>query len=381
MCLLDLIANTDKVPYAGLLLADYGATVLRIDRPHADAHSAAPAPRTKDTLVRNKRSIAIDLKQPTSKALLEEIIDRADVLIEPFRPGVLEKLGFAPATLLKRNPRLIVARLTGFRRDGKYKDMAGHDINYLAVSGILSQLGRANDTPHPPANLLGDFAGGGLMCAFGIVMALLARTVSGKGQIVEENMVDAVSSLGTVLRLGKHLEFAGPRGTNLLDGGAPFYDTYETKDGKYMAVGALEPQFFEQLVKGLGLEDAKINGRVLADVRMDPDNWSRVREVLRNTFLKKSREEWEQVFDGTDACCTPILEQGELQAQGHEIRAAVTLTGTPSVDVVGHDSWQSAGLGVGEGGEEVLRDWLGWKRGVHFKPDGGALVKVDGAKL
>jgi alpha-methylacyl-CoA racemase len=298
------------------------------------------------------------------------------VLIEPFRPGVLESLDLSPATLLKHNPRLIIARLTGFRRDGKYKDMAGHDINYLAVSGILSRLGRPNERPQPPANLLGDFAGGGLMCAFGIVMALFARTVTGKGQVVEENMVDAVSSIGAFVRLGRSLAFAGPRGTNLLDGGSPFYDTYETKDGRYMAVGALEPQFFETLVTGLGLQHMG-----LAEGRMEKQNWPRIRDLFEKTFKSKTRDEWERVFDGTDACCTPVLEHEELRKSGHQIREAVTLTDTPGVDVVEKESWVSEGLGIGEGGEDTLREWLGWQRGREYLLEKGALVAAPGAKL
>jgi alpha-methylacyl-CoA racemase len=273
------------------------------------------------------------------------------VLIEPFRPGVLESLDLSPATLLKHNPRLIIARLTGFRRDGKYKDMAGHDINYLAVSGILSRLGRPNERPQPPANLLGDFAGGGLMCAFGIVMALFARTVTGKGQVVEENMVDAVSSIGAFVRLGRSLAFAGPRGTNLLDGGSPFYDKYETKD--------------------MGL----------ADGRMEKQNWPRIRDLFEKTFKSKTRDEWERVFDGTDACCTPVLEHEELRKSGHQIREAVTLTDTPGVDVVEKESWVSEGLGIGEGGEDTLREWLGWQRGREYLLEKGALVAAPGARL
>lgn len=213
-----------------MLLADYGATVLRLDR--------APAQPTSDQLTRRKTSICVNLKSPSAIALIKKIIPSVDVVIDPFRPGVLEKLGLSPEdVLLKLNPRLIVGRMTGFRRDGKYSMMAGHDINYIAVSGVLSLFGRKGEKPYPPGNVVGDFAGGGAMCFLGILLALLARERSGFGQIVEANMVDGSAILATMPRMGlKTQVWSGERGTNMLDGGAPYYGTYETKDGKYMAV-------------------------------------------------------------------------------------------------------------------------------------------------
>lgn len=224
--------------------------MLRIDR--APNKSISPAG---DPLTRHKSSICMDLKDARSRELLLSILLQADVLIDPFRPGVLERLGLSPSdVLLKHNPRLIIARMTGFRRDGKYKDMAGHDINYIAVSGVLSMLGRSGETPFAPGNLLGDFAGGGAMCFLGILLALISRSATGKGQVVEANMVDGSAYLATMPRLSRKTPvWSEPRGTNLLDGGCPYYDTYETKDkGKYFAVGALEPQFYAALLKGLG---------------------------------------------------------------------------------------------------------------------------------
>jgi alpha-methylacyl-CoA racemase len=226
-----------------MLLADYGASVLRIDRAAPGAHTPDPPPPTADQLVRRKTSIAVDIKTASGVALVKALLPHVDVLIDPFRPGVLEKAGLDPSgVLLAANPRLVVARLTGFRRDGKYAAMAGHDINYLAVSGVLSMLGRAGATPHPPGNLLGDFAGGGAACFVGILLALLARQTTGRGQVVEANMVDGSAYLATMPRMStKRWTWGGERGTNLLDGGSPFYDTYETADGKYMAMYEATP--------------------------------------------------------------------------------------------------------------------------------------------
>lgn len=225
-------------PFAGLLLADWGASVLRIDRAVTGAHTDNPSPPTSDLLTRHKSSIAVDIKSQPGISLILSLIPKVDILIDPFRPGVLEKAGLSPEkVLLKLNPRLIVARMTGFRRDGKYAAMAGHDINYLAVSGVLSQLGRKDSTPYPPANLLGDFGGGGLVCFLGIVMAVLQRKQSGMGQVVEANMVDGAAYLGVMPRFARKTPmWDRPRGENLLDGGCPYYDTYECEDGGYMAV-------------------------------------------------------------------------------------------------------------------------------------------------
>ncbi|KIW32616.1 uncharacterized protein PV07_04147 [Cladophialophora immunda] len=235
-------------PFCGLLLANWGATVLRIDRP-------GPSP-TGDLLTSHKASIALDLKSTKSRTILLSLIPKADILIDPFRPGVLEKLDLDPQTvLLKANPELIVVRLTGFRRDGKYSTLAGHDINYLAVSGVLSLLGPRKAAPSPPQNLLADFAGGGLAAFSGVLLALIHRQASGQGQIVESNMVDGVSYLATFPRLlTKHHIGIGERGTNTFDGGCPYYMCYECKDkGKYMAVGSMEPQFYAELLQGLGI--------------------------------------------------------------------------------------------------------------------------------
>lgn len=359
-------------PFAGLLLADYGASVLRIDRPNAVSS---------DQLTRRKTSITLDLRDAKSRDLLLRILTATDILIDPFRPGVLERLGLSPTeVLLKHNPRLIVARMTGFRRDGKYKDMAGHDINYIAVSGVLSMLGRAGDKPYAPGNILGDFAGGGAICFLGIILALIARSSTGRGQVVEANMVDGSAYLATFPRLARQgPAWNGPRGENLLDGGCPYYDTYETKEaGKYFAVGALEPQFYAALLKGLGLDPKSV------PAREDRANWPALRDIFTRRFKEKTRAEWEAVFDGTDACATPVLEQGELESAGYEQRPAVHLSRTPAFPIEADDGgWTGGGLTPGDGGEDTLRAWMGWEPNKDFliRKD-GALVSIDGkAKL
>ena len=358
-------------PFASLLLADYGASVLRIDRPQPLAHSSRPPPPTNDLLVRHKSSICIDLKSPAGTALLLSILKNADVLIDPFRPGVLEKAGLSPSKLLAANPRLIIARLTGFRRDGEYSEMAGHDINYLAVSGVLSQLGRKGQPPYPPGNILADFAGGGLPCALGIIMALLVRERTGKGQVVENNMVDGAAYLGTFLRLGRKTPLWNqPRGENLLDGGCPWYDVYECKDGGFMAVGALEPQFFVELVRKLGLDES------LLKRREDRRSWAAMRELFKSTFIKKTRKEWEDTFLRSDACCTPVIGQAELETSKYEQRLPVGLTGSPALGIGQTDAWIPNPLIPSSGGEALLKEWMGLQRDRDFKVENGGLVKA-----
>ncbi|KAL4886311.1 CoA-transferase family III domain-containing protein [Aspergillus karnatakaensis] len=361
------LAGLAPGPFAGLLLADYGASVLRIDRPKAISG---------DQLTRGKTSINLDLRNPASHRLLLDLLSNADVLIDPFRPGVLERLGLSPKdVLLKKNPRLIVARMTGFRRDGKYKDMAGHDINYIAVSGVLSMLGRAGERPHAPGNILGDFAGGGAVCFLGILLALLSRTNTGRGQVVEANMVDGSAFLASMPRLNLQTPlWGGPRGTNMLDGGSPFYDTYETKDeGKYFSVGALEPQFYAALIKGLGFQKGDLPSRD------DRDNWPALREAFTKRFKEKTRAEWEAIFDGTDACAAPVLEQSELQEAGFEQRPIVHLSDTPARSIASDDGgWTGGLLTPGTGGKETLKAWLGWQQGRDYdESKDGALVRTD----
>jgi alpha-methylacyl-CoA racemase len=375
-----------------MLLADAGASVLRIDR----ARSGASAP-TEDMLARHKSSIAVDLKSESGAALIKRLASRADVLIDPFRPGVLEKLALGPDVLCGLNKRLIYSRMTGFRRDGKYALMAGHDINYLAVSGTLGMLGREGEKPHPPLNILADFAGGGAVLFQGILMAIISRQSSGLGQVVEANMVDGSSYLTTFPRMSLKTPMGSKgRGNNLLDGGAPFYDTYETSDGRYMAVGALEPHFFAALLKGLELVD-----QGWAENQFDRTRWPELQKAMADAFRSKTRGEWEAIFDGTDACCTPVLEYSELETDPRregDQRPAVTLRETPCLAVkegVGHidpaqfgqgpgvpgDGYEANLLRPGKGGEEVLRQWMGWENGREYALHQGGIVLRKESKL
>ncbi|XP_046386621.1 alpha-methylacyl-CoA racemase [Ischnura elegans] len=304
------LSGLAPAPFCGMLLADFGATVTRVDKVGSNS--------LEDFMGHGKRSIAVNLKHPEGIKVIKRMCRESDVLIEPFRKGVMEKLGLGPSLLIKENPRLIYARLTGFGQSGPYSSMAGHDINYVAVSGVLSMLGRHGENPTPPINLLADFAGGGLMCAFGILLALLNRSRIeagggvGKGQVIDASMVEGSAYVASWLyRSRKRLPIWGnERGKNVLDSGSHFYDTYETKDGGHVAVGALEPQFYKRLLEGLGLS-RDIVPQFGAD---DPEG---CREILKQTFLKKTRDEWAKIFDGTDACVTPVLLPEEVGSHCH----------------------------------------------------------------
>ena len=254
--------------------------------------------------------------------------------------------------------------------------MAGHDINYLAVSGVLSQFGPADAPPSFPANIIADFAGGGLMCAFGIMAALYRRSRTGKGQIVEANMVDGSAYLGTFSRMLRKTPLGDmPRGKNVLDGGCPWYNVYECKGGQYMAVGALEERFFGILLKGMGLDQA------LLTTRDDRSTWPTLKETFRQRFSEKTRQEWQRVFAGQDACCTPVFTEDELEEQGYEQRPAVGLLASPGLPIPHSQAWSSQSLAPGVGGEKVLENWTGWKRGREYKVEDGGLVKVEASKL
>lgn len=330
-----------------------------------------PAP---DLLTHTKRSLSINLKSAAGLALVKQLLLDADVLIDPFRPGTLERLGLGPDVVCSANKRLVYARLTGFRRDGKYAAMAGHDINYLAVSGALSLLGRDPEPPTPPANILADFAGGGAVCFVGVLLALLARATGGEGQVVEANMVDGTAYLTAFARfLQKTPVWSGPRGWNLLDGGAPFYAAYRTADGGFMAVGALEPQFYAAFV-GLLFKDS---GYGAVPDRMDRRCWPELKEMIERRFAEKTRAQWESVFDGTDACVTPVLSNQELEKAQFEQRPIVTLKAVQTV-CGGGEGWTGRVLGPGEGGREALEEWWGWKEGVRWRIGEDGFESIEG---
>ncbi|KAL8625439.1 hypothetical protein ACOMHN_018584 [Nucella lapillus] len=295
------MAGLAPAPFCGMILSDFGAKVIRVDRPNGP---------NVDCLGRGKRSVIVDLKQRQGTDLVRRLCQKADVLLEPYRPGVMEKMGLGPDILMKDNPRLVFARLTGFSQSGPLAKSAGHDINYIAISGLLSMLGRQGERPYPPINLLADFAGGGLLCAFGIVTALLERHTSGLGQVIDANMTQGSAYLGSWL--WKSQDAIGiwgrPRGANLLDGGTAFYDVYETKDGKFMSVGSLEPQFFQALIQGLNLDTAELS---------QMSDQVELRKKFQDTFKTKTREEWSEIFTKHDACVQPILEKDEASKHPH----------------------------------------------------------------
>jgi len=305
------IASLAPAPFGCMILADLGADVLRVDR----AERCGPdAPEPTDPLSRGRRSIGLNLKDPAAIDVLLRLVDEADVLVEGFRPGVAERLGFGPEVCAVRNPGLIFARMTGWGQDGPLAPTAGHDIDYIAISGALGMVGRAGESPVPPVNLIGDFGGGGMLLALGILAALVERAGSGQGQVVDAAMVDGSALLTSFvygLRAGGGWQ--DKRGSNLLDGGAPFYDTYVTADGQYMAVGALEPQFYAALLRGLGLADAGLPRQ------HDRERWPELRQRFAETFAGKSRAEWERVFAGTDACVSPVLSLAEAPAHPHAV--------------------------------------------------------------
>jgi len=304
------VAGLAAAPLGCMVLADLGAEVLRVDR-----LTAAGKPLPDDALSRGRRSIVLDLKTGEGIEILLRLAAAADVLVEAFRPGVAERLGFGPRVCQDRNPRLVYARMTGWGQDGPLAPTAGHDIDYIAISGALSLVGRAGERPVPPVNLVGDFGGGGMLLAIGVLAALLERERSGQGQVVDAAMVDGSALLTTIFHgLRARNSWRDERGANLIDGGAPFYDTYQTADGEYLAVGALEPAFYAALLTGLGLAD-------YADLpdRNDPANWPALRERFRTVIAQRTRAEWTEVFAGSDACVAPVLSLPEASKAPHNI--------------------------------------------------------------
>ena len=303
------IASLAPGPFGCMILADLGADVVRVDRAGGgDGLDLRPA----GPLARSRRSIALNLKDPAGIDVLLRLTDTADVLVEAFRPGVAERLGFGPQVCAGRNPRLIYARMTGWGQHGPLASTAGHDIDYIAVAGSLDPIGRAGERPVPPLNLVGDFGGGGMLLAVGVLAALLERERSGLGQVVDVAMVDGSALLASFLY---GLRAAGgwrdERGTNLLDGGAPFYDTYRTADGRHMAVGALEPKFYADLLAGLELDPADLPGQY------DRSGWPVLRAALTAAFGGRTQAEWAAVFDGSDACVAPVVSPADAPDHPH----------------------------------------------------------------
>jgi len=298
------MASAAPAPFAAMMLADLGAEVLRVDR--ADAVGRRPA-RPIDPLARSRRSVAIDTKNPGGPQAVLRLAARADVLIEGFRPGVMERLGLGPRECMAENPGLVYGRMTGWGQQGSLRHRAGHDINYLGLSGALFPLGRAGERPHAPMNLVADFGGGGMLLVTGVLAALVERARSGLGQVVDAAMVDGSATLTAFVHaLRASGDWSDERGTNLLDGGAPFYDTYETADGGYMSVGALERRFYALFVAGLGLSADDL------PPQMDRTGWPELRRVFTTAFKTRTRDEWTAIFRDVDACVYPVLSLGEV---------------------------------------------------------------------
>lgn len=303
------IASIGPGPFAAMLLSDLGARVVRVDR--ADTVGGVGS-AVSDPLLRGRRSVGIDLKHSQGVASVLRMVERSDGLIEGFRPGVAERLGIGPDPCFDRNPRLVYGRMTGWGQEGPLAETAGHDIDYIALAGVLSTIGSEGGPPVPPLNLVGDFGGGGMLLALGMVAGLFEATRSGLGQVVDAAMVDGSALLATMIHGLRAIGmWSDRRGTNLLDGGAPFYGVYETADGGHVAVGAIEPPFFEELVQGLGLAVEDLPHR------LDTGQWPELRERLQAVFASRTRDEWVEIFAGSDACVAPVLSLGEAPYHPH----------------------------------------------------------------
>jgi alpha-methylacyl-CoA racemase len=341
-----------------MVLADLGADVVRIERPNGFPLGGA---EVADQIQRGRRSIGVDLKRDEGRELVLRLVEKADVFVEGYRPGVAEKLGIGPAEVHARNARVVYGRITDWGQDGPMAQRAGHDINYLGLTGSLAMIGRAGEAPVPPLNLVADFGGGSMLLLVGVLAALHERTVSGKGQVVDAAMVDGVSLLTQMIWTFRGQGIWGDeRGTNILDTGAPYYDTYACKDGNYVAVGPIEPQFYAEMLDGLGLIDAGLPDQ------NDKARWPELRKALSEAFLSRTRDQWSEVFLGRDACVTPVVEPGEVPAEPH-LSARGTFTSVDGVfqaSPAPRFSRTPAGTPtppppVGGDNEAVLADWLG----------------------
>ena len=296
-------------PFAGMILADFGASVTRVGRP-GDTGAL-------DWMARGKRSICVDLKKTEGRDVLKRLSQISDVLIEPYRVGVMESLGLGPSTLCGDNKRLVYVRMNGYGTTGCLAKRAGHDINYLAISGVLSRLGESGGKPSPPVNLLGDFAGGSFNAVMGIIMALFERTTSGEGQVVESSITEGSAYVSSFLHRSQHAYlWMGGRGESLLDGGAPYYQTYRTKDIKFIALGAIEPQFYKKFLEKLQVDDEKYQ---LLQNQMDVSKWPEMTQLLTDIFSTKTRDQWTLLYENVDACVTPVLEMEEAASHPHNI--------------------------------------------------------------
>ncbi len=352
------IAGIGPGPFCAMMLSDMGAEVLRIDRAQS-VRGGDPAKPSLDLLNRGRRNVGVDLKQREGVELVLGLLEKADGLIEGFRPGVMERLGLGPEVCLARNPRLVYGRMTGWGQEGPLAKAAGHDINYIALAGALDPIGRRGEAPVPPLNLVGDFGGGGMLLAFGIVCALLEAKTSGKGQVVDAAMVDGAAVLMNIFHGMRQAGFwSDERGTNLLDTGAHFYDVYETKEGKFVSIGSIEPQFYAELLEKTGLA-----GETLPH-QMDRTKWAGLKERLRGIFRTKTRDEWCAIMEGSDICFAPVLSISEAPQHPH-IRARntfVTVAGAEQAAPAPRFSRTPCEISrppahAGQHTDEALADW------------------------
>jgi len=305
------IAGIGPGPYGAMLLADMGADVIRVDR-SGNVLGGDPAKPPADFLARGRRSVAVDLKHPDGVETVLSLVEGADVLVEGFRPGVMERLGLGPDVCLERNEKLVYARMTGWGQEGPYAHTAGHDINYIALAGVLEPLGRAGEQPTAPVNLIGDFGGGGMLLALGVCAALIETGRSGKGQVIDAAMVDGAASLMTMIWSFRNMGmWNDERGTNMLDSGAHFYDTYETADGKYVSIGSIEPQFYAELLRLTGLQGEDL------PPQHSRSHWPELKVRLADIFRQKTRDEWCEIMEGTDVCFAPVLAMTEAPEHPH----------------------------------------------------------------
>jgi alpha-methylacyl-CoA racemase len=367
------LAGIGPGPFAGMLLSDMGADVVRIDR--AQQVTGDFSKPNRDSMYRGRRSIGVDLKHPDGVEAVLQLVESADALFEGFRPGVTERLGLGPDVCLARNPKLVYGRMTGWGQDGPYAQAAGHDINYIALAGALAHFGREGGKPTPPINLVGDFGGGGMFLAFGVVCGILEAQRSGRGQVIDAAMVDGSAILMSMMWGLKAIGFWDEAmGVNVLDTGAPFYDTYETKDGKFVSLGSLEPQFYAELVKRLGLADAGL------PAQMDRAGWPELRERFTALFKTKTRDEWSAILEHSDACFAPVLTMSEAVEHPH-IKARGTVINRAGVDQPAPAprfsrtaaEVQRDAPWPGQHTDEALRDWGFADDAIAKLRDAGAL--------
>ena len=371
------LAGIGPGPFCGMLLADMGADVLRIDRLQGAGLGLAPLDPKYDVMSRGRRSLALDLKRPDAVKAVLALATKADALIEGFRPGVTERLGLGPDTCFARNPRLVYGRITGWGQDGPLAQAAGHDINYIALTGALHAIGRKGQSPTPPLNLVGDFGGGGMYLAFGIVCALYEARASGKGQVIDAAMTEGAASLMAMFygRIASG-QWRDERGINAIDGGAPWYNVYETADGKHIAIGSIESPFYAELLARLGLDSKTL------PAQHDRTGWPVLDAAFSAAFKTRTRDEWCKQMEGTDVCFAPVLSLAEAPRHAHnrERQSFVEIDGVPQPAPTPRFSRTPGAVSRGapqrgEGGAEALVDWGFSSAQIEALEASGALTR------